>query len=176
MLPTQHHNRKMPNSINISFRIADTNQEFAAGASLFQQYAGFIGIDLSFQNFAEELNTIDKQYMKPQGSLIIAYDGTKAIACVALRRWDIETAELKRMFVLQEYQGHKIGLRLLEQILGIAQKLGYKKVRLDTLSSMEAALKLYRSFGFYEIPAYRFSPIEETIYMEKVLQQNNSTF
>ena len=170
MLPTQHHNRKMPNSINISFRIADTNQEFAAGASLFQQYAGFIGIDLSFQNFAEELNTIDKQYMKPKGSLIIAYDGTKAVGCVALRNWDNETAELKRMFVAPAYHGHKIGQRLLEQILGVAQKLGYKKVRLDTISTMEAALKLYRSFGFYEIPAYRFNPMEETIYMEKILE------
>ena len=160
----------MTEPINISFRIAETAQEFTEGANLFQQYAEFIGIDLSFQNFADELETIDKQYSKPVGSLIIAYDGTKAIACVALRRWDIETAELKRMFVVQEYQGHKIGLRLLEQILGIAQKLGYKKVRLDTISTMEAALKLYRSFGFYEIPAYRFNPIEDTVYMEKILQ------
>jgi hypothetical protein len=78
-LPTKN---VMTEPINISFRIADTNQEFEAGASLFQQYAGFIGIDLSFQNFAEELNTIDKQYMKPQGSLIIAYNGIKAVVAL----------------------------------------------------------------------------------------------
>ena len=160
----------MKDTVDISFKVAETANEFAQGANLFQQYAKFIGFDLSFQNFEEELNTIDKQYSKPVGSLIIAYDGEKAVACVALRRLDIETAELKRMFVRQEYQGHKIGLRLLEQILGIAQNLGYKKVRLDTISTMEAALKLYRSFGFYEIPAYRFNPMEETVYMEKILQ------
>jgi len=170
MLLTPNPQWKMSNSRSISFKIAETLQDFEQGASLFQQYAEFIGFDLSFQNFDEELNTIDKQYSKPVGSLIIAYDGEKAVACVALRRWDTETAELKRMFVLQEYQGHKIGLRLLEQILGVAQKLGYKKVRLDTISTMEAALKLYRSFGFYEIPAYRFNPIKETVYMEKNLE------
>ena|SRR5688572_6699360 len=160
----------MTEPINISFKIAETPQEFAEGASLFQQYAGYIGIDLTFQDFAQELQTIDKQYSKPEGSLLIAYDGAKAVGCVALRKWDNETAELKRMFVQQEYQGHKIGQRLLQQILDIAQKLNYKKVRLDTLSTMKQALTLYRLYGFYEIPAYRFNPIEETIYMEKILK------
>ena len=160
----------MTEPIDISFGIAETNQEFAEGAKLFQQYADFIGIDLSFQNFEEELKTINKQYIKPVGCLLIAYDGLNVIGCIALRNFDNKTAELKRMFVLQQYQGQKIGHRLLEQILEIAKELSYKKVRLDTISTMKAALKLYRLFGFYEIPAYRFNPIEETIYMEKMLE------
>lgn len=160
----------MTETINISFKVAEAPQEFAEGASLFQQYAGYIAIDLSFQNFEEELKTIDRQYNKREGTLLIAYDGTKAIGCIALRKWDSETAELKRMFVQQEYQGHKIGQRLLQQIRDIAQELKYKKVKLDTLSTMKQALTLYRLYGFYEIPPYRFNPLEETIYMEKVLQ------
>src|SRR5687768_3700006 len=160
----------MPKSINITFKVTETPQEFEEGRSLFEQYALFIGIDLSFQNFADELNTIDKQYNKPGGTLLIAYDESKAVGCVALRKWDSETAELKRMFVMQAYQGHKIGQRLLQQILDIAQELNYKKVRLDTLSTMKQALTLYRLYGFYEIPAYRFNPMEGTVYMEKILE------
>src|SRR5215216_2496497 len=160
----------MKEPINISYKVAETPQEFAEGANLFQQYAGFIGIDLSFQNFAQELKTIDKQYNKPDGTLLIAYHETKAIGCIALRKWDDDTAELKRMFVLQEYQGHKIGQKLLEQILQIAKTLNYRKVKLDTLSTMEGALRLYRSYGFYEISPYRFNPIEGTVYMEKALK------
>ena len=160
----------MTEPINISFKVAETPQAFAEGASLFQQYAGYIGIDLSFQNFTDELKTIDKQYNKPEGTLLIAYDGAKAIGCIALRKWGSETAELKRMFVLKAYQGHKIGQRLLQQILVIAQELNYKKVRLDTLSNMKPALTLYRLYGFYEIPAYRFNPMEGTVYMEKILE------
>jgi ribosomal protein S18 acetylase RimI-like enzyme len=159
----------MKELINISIKEAETPNEFAQGANLFQQYAVFIGVDLSFQNFAEELKTIDKQYKKPYGTLLIAYDGTKTVGCIALRKLDSETAELKRMFVLQKYQGQKIGKRLLEQVLHVARELNYKKVRLDTLSTMEAALKLYRLHSFYEIPAYRFNPIEDTVYMEKFL-------
>ena len=155
---------------DISFKVAETAQEFEEGANLFQQYADFIDIDLSFQDFNQELKTIDKQYSKPQGTLLIVYDGMMAIGCVALRKWDNEIGEIKRMFVLPEYRGHKIGQRLLEQILDIAQELKYNKVRLDTISTMKAALKLYRLYGFHEIPAYRFNPIEETIYMEKTLK------
>ena len=160
----------MTEPINISFKKAETQQQFAEATILFHQYAEFIGIDLTFQNFAQELKTIDKQYSKPEGTLLIAYDGAKAVGCVALRKWDSDTSELKRMFVQQEYQGHKIGQRLLQQILDIAQELNYKRVRLDTLSSMKPALTLYRLYGFYEISAYRFNPIEETIYMEKILE------
>lgn len=161
----------MTTTINIYFKLAETKEEFAAATDLFQQYAAFIGIDLSFQNFEEELNSIEAQYSQPGGALLIGYNDTsEAIACVALRKWDDETAELKRMFVQPAYQGHKIGYRLMEEIIAIAKKIGYKKIKLDTLSTMLGAIKLYRSYGFYEIPSYRFNPIEGTVYMEKVLE------
>jgi GNAT superfamily N-acetyltransferase len=167
---TDNKESQVKDLINVSFKVADTPQKFAEGANLFQQYAAFIGIDLSFQNFAEELHTIDQQYQKPDGCLLIAYDDTKPIACVALRKWDDETAELKRMFVQPTYQGQKIGYRLMKEIIAIAKELHYRKIKLDTLSTMESALKLYRVNGFYEIPPYRFNPIENTVYMEKNLQ------
>jgi putative acetyltransferase len=156
--------------MDISFKIAETPEEFSEGAELFNQYARFVNIDLSFQNFAGELKTIHEQYNKPKGTLLLAYNEKKAIGCVALREWNNETAELKRMFVLEEYQGCKIGRRLLELVLAIAKELHYKKVRLDTLSTMNGALKLYRSYGFYEIPSYRYNPLEGPVYMEKQLE------
>lgn len=155
--------------MDVTFRIAQTPEEFSAGAELFKQYAEFVDLDLSFQNFEDELKDINRQYNKPKGALLLAYNGSKAVGCVALREWSDETAELKRMFVLEEYQGYKIGRRLLELVLEIAKELRYKKVRLDTLSTMNGALKLYRSYGFYEIPSYRYNPLEGPVYMEKQL-------
>jgi ribosomal protein S18 acetylase RimI-like enzyme len=163
----------MAESHEILFKLAQTRQEFEGAARLFQEYAQFVGIDLSFQNFSTELQTIDKQYSKPQGALLLAYDGDHAVGCVAVRSWEGDIAELKRMFVQKQYQGKKIGQRLLEEILNIAKELSYTHVRLDTLPDMKGALQLYRLYGFYEIPAYRFNPIEGTIYMEKRLQKIN---
>src|SRR5438105_1047966 len=152
---------------DIIFKLAQTPEEFEAGANLFQQYARSLAIDLCFQGFADELKTIDKQYNQPTGALLIAWHETEAIGCAGIRELDKETGELKRMFVRTEYQGRKIGQQLLDQILGIAKELHYRKVRLDTLPTMTGAIQLYRSYGFYETPAYRFNPVEGAIYMEK---------
>jgi ribosomal protein S18 acetylase RimI-like enzyme len=160
---------KMETQKDISFKLASTAQDFKDADKLFHQYADVLTIDLSFQDFENELKSINLQYNKPNGALILSYAGAEAVGCVALRSLDGETAELKRMFVQAKFQGQKIGQRLLEQIFEVAKELHYKKIRLDTLSTMKAAQHLYRAFGFYEIAAYRFNPIEGAIYMEKIL-------
>ena len=38
------------------------------------------------------------------------------------------------------------------------------------------AQNLYRSFGFYEIPSYRFNPIKGTVYMEKNLEKSDFSY
>jgi putative acetyltransferase len=73
------------------------------------------------------------------------------------------------MYVQTKYRGHQIGRKFLELSIDIAKELNYSKIRLDTLPGMTQAQNLYRTFGFYEIPAYRFNPITGTVYMEKTL-------
>jgi putative acetyltransferase len=153
----------------ITYRLATTDDEFEAGKRLFREYVASLGVDLSFQDFDNELMVIAEQYNKPSGALLLVYDKGSAIGCAGIRKTDHEIAELKRMYVRDDYRGYGIGVQLLERGLEIARELGYRKIRLDTLSSMEKAQALYRSFGFYEIPSYRFNPLEGTIYMEKQL-------
>jgi len=153
----------------ILLKIASCNEQFEDGRKLFQQYAASLDIDLDFQDFSSELKTIDQQYNQPKGALLLAYKNNIAVGCVAIRELDKDIAELKRMYVQPEYRKYKIGMRLLELILGIAGKLGYKFIRLDTLPTMSKAQDLYRSFGFSEIPSYRFNPVSGTVFMEKKL-------
>ena len=161
-------------SEDILFKIANTNKEFNDGKNLFQQYANSLNLDLDFQGFSTELETIGKQYYKPKGALILAYKNNIAIGCAGIRELDKNTAELKRMFVQTDYRKYKIGRKLLELAIDIAKELNYKTIRLDTLPTMIQAQNLYRSFGFYEIPSYRFNPIKGTVYMEKNLAMNDS--
>lgn len=159
----------MTNTTEISFKIATNNQHFTDAGQLFREYASSLEIDLSFQDFAKELTLIAVQYNKPAGALILAYSGTHAVGCAAVRKLDDETAELKRMYVQPQFRGLKIAQKLLQLSLDIAKDLHYKKIRLDTIPSMKPAQKLYLSNGFYEIEPYRFNPVEGTIYMEKKL-------
>ena len=159
----------MTTTEDILFKIASTNQEFEDGKNLFLQYAKSLDINLSFQDFSSELKMIDKQYNKPKGSLLLAYKNNIAVGCVGIRELDKDTAELKRMYVQPEYRKYKIGMKLLELAIQISKDLNYKSIRLDTLPTMTKAQDLYRSFGFYEIPSYRFNPVDGTVFMEKKL-------
>lgn len=153
---------------NISFKTASSNTDFENAHSLFTQYADSLPFDLSFQNFDAELKTLAINYNKPQGALILGYFNEVPVGCVGIRKWDGEIAELKRLYVNPEYRGYGLGAKLLAYAIDHAMQLSYKKIRLDTLEIMDAAIKLYRSFGFYEIDAYRFNP-EPAVYMEKDL-------
>jgi putative acetyltransferase len=56
---------------------------------------------------------------------------------------------------------------LAERLIADAKLIGYELMRLDTLpKQMAEANRLYRSLGFYEIPAYYNNPHPEVCYME----------
>lgn len=154
---------------DVLFKKASTSNEFEDGRNLFNQYSDSLDIDLSFQDFQNELATVDKQYNKPKGALLLAYKNNMAIGCVGIREIDKNIAELKRMFVNAEYRNYKIGRKLLEFAIDISKELNYNFIRLDTLSTMTRAQNLYRSFGFYEIAPYRFNPVSGAVFMEMKL-------
>lgn len=155
--------------MDIYYRLADTSQSFEEGRELFRQYLQSLQLDISFQNVEKELANIHVQYNAPEGALWLAYHGDMAIACVGVRLWQEDIAELKRMYVQDAYRKQGVGKGLMERAIETATQLGYKKIRLDTLSHMQAAISLYESYGFYEIDAYRFNPFEGALYMEKIL-------
>jgi ribosomal protein S18 acetylase RimI-like enzyme len=153
----------------ITFKKATTPADFENGKQLFQQYIQSLDFALTFQDVDRELAEIAIEYNTPTGALLLACDHKKAIACAGVRKIDNTTAELKRMFVDPAYRGLQLGQQLLQQSLDEAKHLGYHFIRLDTVPPMQAAIKLYKAAGFYEIAAYRFNPIAGTIYMEKEL-------
>lgn len=73
---------------------------------------------------------------------------------------------MKRLYVLEEARGERLGDRLVGAILGQAKALGYSGVRLDTLREMSAAQALYRKHGFVEISPYYDTPIQGTVFMK----------
>lgn len=85
---------------------------------------------------------------------IVVYESGKAIGGGAIRKYDDESAELKRMFVRPEYQGRGIGSRLVSLLVEWAAELGYKRMLLETGERLAESCAVYKKLGFRVIPNY----------------------
>ena len=133
---------------------------------LFQEYADSLSVDLAFQSFDDEVAGLPGRYAPPTGALLVARVDEEQIGCVALRAIDIETCELKRLFVHPTRRGGGVGLLLLESAIAEARRLGYRHLRLDTIPGMERAQELYERFGFHDIPPYTTNPVAGARFLE----------
>jgi putative acetyltransferase len=134
--------------------------------ALFQEYAAGLGFDLEFQDFQRELDELPGEYAPPQGRLFLALCKGNPAGCIALRPLAPRVCELKRLFVRPASRGRGIGSALAERLIREAGSMGYTAMRLDSIVTMEAALRLYRAFGFEEIPPYCYNPIPGAVYLE----------
>jgi ribosomal protein S18 acetylase RimI-like enzyme len=144
-----------------------TPEQIAAVRQLFLEYANSLNFSLCFQSFDKELASLPGDYAPPSGRLLLAGISGGTAGCVALRPLDATTCEMKRLYVRPEFRAHKLGRRLAHAVIGEARAASYKRMRLDTVEPvMREAVQLYRTLGFYEIPAYCANPIQGALYME----------
>jgi ribosomal protein S18 acetylase RimI-like enzyme len=71
------------------------------------------------------------------------------------------------MYVRPPFRGQAIGQRMLDELLSAARSLGYRRMRLDTLTHLTTALSLYRRNGFNECGPYYRNPTPGVVYMER---------
>ncbi len=135
--------------------------------ALFEEYHVELGVDLCFQGFQEELETLPGRYAPPSGALLMLLDGDQIAGCGALRDLGDGIAEVKRMMVRPDFRGKGFGRAILLALLEKAKELGYTKVRLDTLRRLTAAINLYQAEGFTEIPPYNPNPEPDIVYLER---------
>ena len=141
--------------------------------ALFREYAGGIGIDLSFQGFEEELDSLPGVYAPPRGALLLAEIAGEPMGCVAVRPIHAESfCEMKRLYVRDAARGTGAGRALAEAAIAEGRRMGYSAMRLDTLSTMAPALSLYHALGFVEIPAYYETPIAGTVFLHKDMEKD----
>jgi carbonic anhydrase len=151
----------------LSLTQAESSADIDEARALFKEYEASLGISLCFQSFDQELANLPGDYSPPSGRLLLARIGAKVAGCIALRRINGDTCEMKRLYLRPEFRGTGLGGKMVEAILSEARQIGYSKMRLDTLPGrMDNAIKLYRSIGFKEIPAYYDTPLSDTLYME----------
>ncbi|MEW4369821.1 GNAT family N-acetyltransferase [Paenibacillus kandeliae] len=133
---------------------------------LFTDYVYALPVDIAFQDIEAELKQLPGKYAAPHGTLLLATVDGQAAGCIGIRPETGDACEMKRLYVAEEFRRLKLGRLLVEAAIHEAQRLGYAKMRLDTLERMIPARRLYESFGFREIDAYIYNPLDDALFME----------
>lgn len=141
-------------------------EELEEVREIFVEYANFLQVDLCFQNFEKELQTLHQVYFPPLGCIILAKDEKKVVGCIALKPIGEDICEMKRLYVKPAARGKALGKQLVEELIHFAKKAGYKTMKLDTITPLKDAIKLYRSKGFIETDAYVYNPLPEVLYLQ----------
>lgn len=158
---------------DLKLGVPQSPAELIAVRGLFQEYAASLSVDLCFQNFDRELETLPGEYTNPRGALQVAWIDGQAAGCCAMRPIDScdypNACEMKRLFVRPQFRKLGLGRLLAEAILDCARQAGYDCLLLDTLDDMESARALYEDLGFEEIPPYYHNPIAGAHYLRVLL-------
>ena len=146
---------------------AKTEEQIKEVRELFREYEAWLGLDLCFQGFEQELGDLPGKYAKPEGRLFLAYSDKRLAGCIAMRKLEPGICEMKRLFVRDGFRGQQIGVHLIEKLIDEARLEGYAKMRLDTFPpKMGKAVSLYESHGFYPVAPYYDNPHEDVLFME----------
>ena len=149
---------------------AKNDEDFDHIRDLFIQYHKFLGVDLSFQGFEQELNDLPGKYDEPNGCLLLAREGVSVAGVVGVWPLQENVCEMKRLFVRPFWRGKGFGRLLAEAVLHEARERGYSSMLLDTLPQLIAARTLYISLGFKETEAYYDNPLKDVSYLKKELK------
>lgn len=152
----------------MAYEIIPAYNDLETLKKLFEEYTSSLGIDLSFQNYEEEMHNLPGKYALPHGRLYIIYDGLAA-GCVGLRSLNRLHCEMKRLYVRPNFRGKGFGKILAEKVISEAKTEGYTKMYLDTLLSLDTAVKMYKKLGFRETEPYYNNPYPNVAYFSMEL-------
>ena len=139
---------------------------------LFKAYSISLDIGLIFPDFAAELASLPGKYSPPSGSLLLSRSTTtgEPIGCIGIRPMASNgVCDMKRLYVAPKGRGMGLGKALVDAAIKEAVRIGYAQMRLDTLPTMTTAIGMYRKNGFVQIEAYYDTPVEGTMFFERIL-------
>jgi len=116
--------------------------------------------------FYDQYNKLDK--IK---HVVVAYDNHQPVGCGAIKEYDSNTMEVKRMFTLPECRGKGIATKLLNELEKWTIELGYEKCILETGKRQPEAIALYKKNGYKSIPNYgQYTGMDNSVCFEKEMK------
>jgi putative acetyltransferase len=136
----------------------------------FQALIRFLDEDLAIRDgeehsFYAKFNKIDSI-----NNVVVAYENNVAVGCGAFKKYDGESAEIKRMFVSLSERGKGIAAEILQELEQWAIEENFKCAVLETGFKQPEAIRLYEKSGYAIIPNYgQYEGVENSVCMKKLL-------
>jgi putative acetyltransferase len=106
-----------------------------------------------------DLDDIPGCYFNNGGTFLVLADGGRIVGTGGFWRLEEHICEIKRVWLLSEYQGRGLGYRLMMALLDEARQMGYTTARLETAPAYQPrAYAFYHRLGFYDIPRFGDDP------------------
>ena len=146
-----------------------TGADHDAVARELAAYLAFLGETLDGEGLDRDIAQWQSVYDGDHGALLVVVEpGGEVVGTAAVRRLEPGIGEIKRMWIRPAHQGKGLGRPLMDVCLAAARALGFQRLRLDSERKLEAAVHLYRAYGFVEVADYNRNPRAE-IWMERAL-------
>ncbi|HQU85933.1 MAG TPA: GNAT family N-acetyltransferase [Pyrinomonadaceae bacterium] len=102
--------------------------------------------------------------------VIVAYENETAVGCGAIKSFDENSMEVKRMFVPDNQRNKGIAMLVLKELEAWANELGFSKCVLETGLKQPEAIRLYEKNGYVKIPNYgQYIGMDNSICFEKMI-------
>ena len=124
-----------------------------------------------------DLDDIEGNYIDPGGPFEVIEDKqAQLIGTVGLYRIDHKTCELRKMYFVPQIRGFGLGRQILQRMIAAATRLGFKRIQLETISVLKAAIQLYESAGFIPIEMNHVSSRCDQSYVLNLDNQTRTRF
>lgn len=144
-------------------RTTSENPDFKYLTKLFDTF--LIDIDGEEKDFFAQYNQIYLQ------NVVIFYEEDVAIGCGALKEYDSQTGEIKRMFVHPEHRNKGVANAILQELETWAKELHFATCILETSFKLEKAIALYQKFGYLQTSNYgQYIGVDSSVCMKKELK------
>lgn len=153
----------------IEIRSADDPASIAAARALVREHFLAHSAAHSAAETEAVVSALPAPYDTARGGLWVAWADGQPVGCVAIQELAPDTAELKRMFVRPDARRRGVARRLTEHAIAVATARGFRRLRLGTLETMDAAQRLYEGTGFRQVEPYRAVEFGDTVFYERPL-------
>ncbi|MGB5553394.1 MAG: GNAT family N-acetyltransferase [Flavobacteriaceae bacterium] len=101
---------------------------------------------------------------------LIVFEDNIAVGCGAIKDFEANAMEVKRMFVIPQFRGKGLATKILSELEAWAKELTYHKCVLETGKRQPEAIALYKKNGYRVIPNYgQYKGVENSVCFEKLL-------